>query len=416
MSSILSFFSRHYNIYTNGRQPPKSESPIRFGILGAAKIGPRALILPALQHPEAVVTAIAARSPTKASLYAKKHNIPHVLATYDDLVVSDQIDAVYIPLPNGLHLEWAVKALRAGKHVLLEKPSVSNAREAEHLFNNKEMIGDRVLLEAFHYRFQPCWLLFKSLVDLERVERVRGCLFVPEGVMKEDDIRFRYDLAGGALMDLGYTISVVRGILETEPIQCTSCKVTPRAAPEEKVDMGYDATFEFPGGVTAEVHGGFQAGVWESLMGDKRPTAEAVHRPVVVEDPSLPEGQEKVRTRTVTMINFIVGNLWHRIDVVDEWMVRKKDTGEVVGRWTEKEVKKGYTWEEAGIKGLEDRHSEEYWLSYKFQLDEFIDRIKGRKGTGVWVSSEESINQMKAVDMAYEKSGLGVREGTGFRL
>src|SRR5215510_879454 len=110
-----------------------TKSLIRIGVLGAAKIVPMALTLPALRVPEVKVTAIAARDPKRAKRFARLNFIPHVHQTYDDLLADPEIDAIYNPLPNGLHAEWTVKALRAGKHVLCEEPFASNAKEAEQM-------------------------------------------------------------------------------------------------------------------------------------------------------------------------------------------------------------------------------------------------------------------------------------------
>ena len=121
----------------------------------------------------------------------------YVLVLLDD----PSIEVVYIPLPNGLHLEWALKALSRGKHVLLEKPSVSNAEDAAILFHSPVLAQPNgpVLLEAFHYRFQPAWQYFMSLCDPPNVVYAKSVFKVPAMIFKKDDIRFKYDLAGGAL-------------------------------------------------------------------------------------------------------------------------------------------------------------------------------------------------------------------------
>ncbi len=124
---------------------------------------------------------MAARDEKKAVEYAKKHGIPQTFGSYDALLDDPAIDAVYIPLPNGLHYEWALKALAEGKHVLLEKPSVSNATEAEALFRSPLLRGPGapILLEAFHYRFSPAWRLFLSLLDRPAIAHVRTRMFGP---------------------------------------------------------------------------------------------------------------------------------------------------------------------------------------------------------------------------------------------
>src|SRR4051812_8414353 len=104
--------------------------PLRIGILGAARIAPAALIKPARSANEVEVTAVAARDRTKADKFASKHDIATVHEPYDSLLADPSIDAVYNPLPNGLHGKWTVAALEAGKHVLCEKPFTANADEA----------------------------------------------------------------------------------------------------------------------------------------------------------------------------------------------------------------------------------------------------------------------------------------------
>ena len=358
--------------------------------------------------------AVAARDVKKAEAYAKKHKIPEVFASYQELVDSPTVDAVYIPLPNGLHLEWAVKAVRAGKHVLLEKPAVANAEEAEVLFREVGLRGEGeggkqvVVLEAFHYRFQPSWRLFLSLLEPGNVAHVETNLVIPN-LFPPDDIRFKYDLAGGALMDLTYGLSVVRGVYGTEPEECVACEVKTMPPPyDERCDYAYDAQWRFPGGATARTRATLRGG-WGEMLRTMLPVA-VTHRGVVVEEGN---GTETVRTRKVTIINFMMGAIWHRIDVEDEFVVRRKEGEEEVKRWTVKESRKAYTWKEADI-GVE-KPSEPYWLTYKHQLDAFVDRVKGREGTGAWVDGKDSIGQMRMIDMAYTKSGLPLRETSKFR-
>jgi len=146
------------------------------------------------------------------------------LALLDD----PSIDAVYIPLPKGLHCEWALKALAKGKHVLLEKPSISNAAEAELLFHSPllEQPNAPVLLEAFHCRFHPAWQHFLTLIDPANVAHARCTASVPALVFPKDDIRFHNDLAGGTMMDLGtYPMSALRGVFGAAQDECLGCAV-----------------------------------------------------------------------------------------------------------------------------------------------------------------------------------------------
>ena len=138
--------------------------PLRFGILGAAKIAPRGLIQPAQEGTEATVDVVAARDPERAAAFARENGIPRVAATYADVVADPDIDAIYNPLPMNLHAEWTIAALRAGKDVLCEKPFASNAVEAERMVEVAKETG-RLLVEAFHYRYHP---LFLRVLDIVR--------------------------------------------------------------------------------------------------------------------------------------------------------------------------------------------------------------------------------------------------------
>jgi predicted dehydrogenase len=191
---------------------------VRIGILGAARIAPGALIQPARAVPEALVVTIAARHFPRARAFATRHGIPRVHETYQAVLDDSEVDAIYNPLPNSLHGEWTIRALRAGKHVLCEKPLASNAEEAQRMAAAAEDSG-RVLVEAFHYRYHPLALRMKGIVDsgeLGEVCHLEAHFCVP--LINPRDIRYRYELAGGATMDLGcYCINLIRYLAVLNP-------------------------------------------------------------------------------------------------------------------------------------------------------------------------------------------------------
>lgn len=115
-----------------------------------------------------------------------------------EILDDPNIDAVFIPFAKGLHFEWAVRAIRAGKHVLLEKPCTSNSTEAEILFNLPELDqpDGPVLLEAFHNRFYPSWALFRSLIKPAEIERIETRSMIPWWASNKDQIHFNYSLSG----------------------------------------------------------------------------------------------------------------------------------------------------------------------------------------------------------------------------
>ncbi|XMA17257.1 hypothetical protein WAI453_010048 [Rhynchosporium graminicola] len=228
---MIHFLRRNW-AFAYPEKPAKSQGALRIGLLGASNIAPLAVIAPAKSHPDVIIAAVAARDEKRANAYAKLHGIPIVHTSYQELIDDSSIDAIYIPLPNGLHYEWAIKALRANKHVLLEKPSTSNASEAASLFRHPllKQPNAPILLEAFHSRFHPVCAAFLEHVDKEKVVSAHATLTCPKGVFPETDIRFDYDIGGGVTMDMGaYTTLFLRLIFGTEPEECL--EATPRLMP-----------------------------------------------------------------------------------------------------------------------------------------------------------------------------------------
>ncbi len=226
-------------------------NPLRFGILGAARIAPAALVKPARVVSDVEIVAVAARDEKKASAFARQHNIPRILDSYDALVNDSEIDAIYNPLPNSLHHEWTIKALRAGKHVLCEKPLASNAREAEEMTRVAEETG-RVLMEAFHYRYHPLARRVEEIIasgEIGALRELQAEFFIPL-FLRPRDIRFQYALAGGATMDTGcYCINLLRWLARSEPqiISARARKISPQ------VDRLMFAEMLFANGVRAKM-------------------------------------------------------------------------------------------------------------------------------------------------------------------
>ncbi|HEY7440511.1 MAG TPA: Gfo/Idh/MocA family oxidoreductase [Acidimicrobiia bacterium] len=191
---------------------------VRIGTLGAARVTPAALIRPARKAGEAEVVAVAARDRERAQRFAEKHAIPRVHDSYEALIEDPEIDAIYNPLPNGLHALWTERALAAGKHVLCEKPFTANAKEAEEVAAVADGSG-LVVIEAFHYRYHPVAVRMRELAqsgELGRVLRVESNMCIPMPLPR--DIRYRYDLAGGAVMDTGcYAVHMNRTVVGAEP-------------------------------------------------------------------------------------------------------------------------------------------------------------------------------------------------------
>jgi predicted dehydrogenase len=233
---------------------------VRFGLLGAARIAPAALIRPAAASAEARVVCMAARNRSRAEAFAGRHGVERVVDTYEDVITDPEVDAVYIPLPNGLHAEWVHAALEAGKHVLCEKPFTSNAAEAEEI---ERAAADRphlVVMEAFHYRYHPLAQRMRDVVEsgaLGTLRHVEASFCFP--LPRFDDIRYQLDLAGGALMDAGcYPVHMTR-LLGLEEPTVVSAKAKVRSP---DVDRAMAAELRFPSGHTGTV----RCSMWSSSV------------------------------------------------------------------------------------------------------------------------------------------------------
>ena len=234
---------------------------IRIGCLGAARIAPAALVKPARNVDGVVVSAVAARDRSRAETFAKKQGIDKVYGSYEELVSAPDLDAVYIPLPNGLHAQWAIAALAAGKHVLCEKPFAANAGEVRRVADAARGTG-LVVMEAFHWRYHPMAARMLEIVrggELGEIRRIEASLVFP--LPRWSDIRWQLGLAGGSLMDAGcYPIHIVRTLAGTEP-EVTSAVCRLRRA---EMDRWISAELDFDGG--GRVSGRVTAGMWSSQV------------------------------------------------------------------------------------------------------------------------------------------------------
>ncbi len=324
--------------------------PLRFGVLGAAKIAPRALVRPASKHRDVEVTVVAARDPARARAFAAKHSIARTAEDYEELVTDPDIDAVYNPLPNGLHGRWTLAALAAGKHVLCEKPFTADAAEAQTVAGVAATSG-KVVMEAFHYRYHPLTARTAAVVasgELGPIRHVEIAFSAP--LWKPGDIRYRLDLAGGALMDMGcYTVSLLRILARGEP-EVVSARAK-QSSPG--VDRAMRAELTQPDGGTAELRCSMCS---TSVM--------AMHATV--------QG-EKGRLR---VFNPFAPQFFHRLTV------ETKTAGRRVERVTRRP-------------------------SYAFQLDAFLAAVTD--GTPVPTTPADAVKNMAVIDAVYEAAGMEPR-------
>ncbi len=222
---------------------------IRWGVLSTARIGTERVI-PAMQLGKyCTVTALASRKLEKAQAAARRLGIGKAYGSYEELLADPDVDAVYIPLPNHLHVPWSIKALNAGKHVLCEKPIGLSAAEAQELLDAAKKFPQLKVMEAFMYRHHPQWQWAKQWVAEGKIGEVRTIQsFFSYYNTDPDDIRNRADIGGGGLMDIGcYCISLSRFIFGAEPRRVCGMM---EYDPEFKIDRLTSGILEFGNGTS----------------------------------------------------------------------------------------------------------------------------------------------------------------------
>lgn len=224
-------------------------SELRWGILSTADIA-RTKVIPGIRKADRCqIVAIASRDHARAREAAAEAGIPTAHGSYETLLADPDVDAVYIPLPNHLHAEWAIAAARAGKHILCEKPLAMNAADAERMIAAAEAAGVR-LMEAFMYRLHPSWV---AVVDVVRSGRIGRLVTVQSWFSYYNDdptnIRNIRDAGGGALFDIGcYNVNLSRLLFGAEP---TRVEASIARDPATGVDVLTSGLLEFAGGGTA---------------------------------------------------------------------------------------------------------------------------------------------------------------------
>jgi len=231
-----------------------SESRVlRIGILGAARIAPSAICVPALALSHKLV-ALGSRNLEKANLFADRWGIENVVDGYDDLINHPDVDVVYNALPNSMHAKFNIAAMVAGKHVISEKPFASNLLEAKKVADVASSKGSKII-EAFHYRYHPAIMRAIEVAvsgEIGEITKVTSALNIP--APSEEDLRWQFELSGGAMMDLGcYSLHIQRHLSlslfnsELEVVSAQARKMKPN------VDKFMSAVVSYANGAIGEL-------------------------------------------------------------------------------------------------------------------------------------------------------------------
>ena len=326
--------------------------PLRIGILGAARISGRAIVEPAQLTGHRLV-AVAARDRGRAEQFASDSGVERVLDSYQAVIDDPEVEAIYNPLPNGLHGPWNLRAIAAGKHVLSEKPSASNAAEARAV-RDAVAGSDVKFMEAFHYRYHPVMNRMLEIAgsgELGALSHIDVHMSFPND--DPTDPRWDLSLAGGATMDVG--CYAIHGLRTLGAVGGGEPSVVSASAIEREGSPGMDATMEadllYPSGLTAHFVSSFTVPEMDFTMRIIGTDGEAFAH------------------------NFCVASFDDRIDVTSNGQSRV----EALGKKT----------------------------SYTYQLEAFADHV--RNGAPIFNDADDALVQAEFIDSVYQAAGLPVR-------
>lgn len=329
----------------NGRGRGIRVRPVRIGILAASRIASPALVASARDNDRVVIGAVGSRSMERAEAFASSYDIPVAYGSYEDLLGDDMLDAIYISNPASLHAKWSMAALKAGKHVLCEKPIAGNSHDAKKMFEVSAETG-RVLMEAFHWRFHP--FADRMIAEVSRLRhpvKIETEFSIPQ--IPKTDIRYQLQLGGGALMDLGcYPIHWVRTLLgEPSSISAEMVATVPG------VDDTVAGTMRFSDGSRADIRASMSGAETTRIL-----TATAGNGTVEAINPLHPHEGNRL------------------------------------------------SWE---IDGLEGREEIPGPTTYAAQLQSFVELIED--GGAQVVTPDDSMANMEVIDAMYRSAGLQPR-------
>ena len=329
--------------------------PLRIGILGAARIAERAIVKPAHATGTRLVI-VSARDRRRAEAFAAEHGVERVAASYAEIVDDSEVEVIYNPLPNVLHGPWNLAAVEAGKHVLSEKPFASTAEEAAEVRAATQERGVTVV-EGFHYLFHPVMRRLFALLDngeLGDLVRVEALVAMP--APDDRDPRWSFDLAGGALMDLGcYGLHAHRMLgrwAGGEPVLQGARAKERAGAPG--VDEWLEADLRFPSGATGSVRCSMAHPRWEMTL-----RVEGTHGDAVIQDFVQPHKDDRMVVHT----------------------------------------RSGTSTEHHGTRS-----------SYIYQLEALITALRG--GTPMPTGAEDAMATAQLIDLCYRAAGLPLRPRT----
>jgi predicted dehydrogenase len=290
------------------------ERQLNWGLLSTAKIN-RALMEPLNASKRTRLLAVASRSQSSADAYAREWKIPRAHGSYEALLADPEIDVIYNSLPNNLHAEWTIKALRAGKHVLCEKPLALTLAEVDEMTSTAKETG-KVLAEAFMYRHHAQTLKVKEIVDsgaLGKIQLIKGSFTFT--LTREGNYRQIKEMGGGSIWDVGcYPISFARTIIGEEPVEVFGWQVEGQSGSDDS----FIGQMRFANGVHAQFDSGFKSpsrSYMEIVGSDAILNIPSAFKPGVKSELFLTKGssQEKIK---ISGTNLYLGEVEDMCDAI----------------------------------------------------------------------------------------------------
>jgi predicted dehydrogenase len=293
---------------------------VRWGILSTARIN-RPVIAGAQRSDRCELVAVASRDQARAEAYAREHGIERAFGSYEALLADPDVEAVYISLPNSMHVDWSIRSLEAGKHVLCEKPFDRDPAEVERAFDVAERAG-LVLMEAFMWRHHPQTKKLDEVVRAGRIGEPRVVLTRFSFPLDDaENIRLRPELGGGGLMDVGcYCVSAARLIGGEPQLAFGRQHVGPTG-----VDVRFLGTLEFPGELFAHFTCGMDIPFSARLEGVGSEASAVVPDPWQCRDPHVQIGDERIDVEDADRYQLELENMSDAIRGEEEPLLGRAD-------------------------------------------------------------------------------------------
>ena len=367
------------------------------------------VIRPAETHPDVILYAVSSRNYAAAREYAQKYKFTKAYGSYQEVLDDEAVDIVYVSTPNGMHFEWAAKAMEKGKHVLCEKPFTANGEEARKLVEiaaRKGVILEEAVCFAlghddatnsdellqFHWQFHPAAHKWHQILDSKKYGKIlhTNAIMTSGSPTPAGDVRYQFHLGGGSAMDLTYALNFTRQALHARhPVEIQSVTTRP-ACQDPRIDEAMFSVLTFRGPEDQLVSSRIYTDMSRAYVAGAIPRFW-----------ELPSIEVEADGAIVYFYNALMPHLYHYISITEKRTghtsyVKQYSGGPLWGNVTTSTGEKG---------------GNSSWSTFRWQLEAFVEAVRGRT-PAYWIPSEESVAQMEVIDSCYRAARLPVRQGS----